>query len=606
MEDQPNIRIRVPKATLEGLSFCETTAGGLSEWAAALPMANTANAAEQVSSGVKEVAALATTAAARLELLEVLRPSVHYLSTRLDRAAMSQSQHTEAIGTVAQNLQTDLCTGYKAVVRDALRELNSSRAVLKDVLPKAIHRAISDLSRQHLRTLQLYVSPPKLTWLELNQLYHLAEKLDLCGYQTKDGENHHDLALSITDTYLRLALLSCCKPNQLRHRNLSRIFNVLEHWASRVMIVPKGEPALFTVDLAADSGPVYTALKRKMREPRGIRTDILVYEIDAYLKDIDSSIPIPDFMDAGLMQQLTNAWGHMSKRSFRRLPADGSLMVCVGLRASHYFLSGGVQFSEQVSNTDTILRREINPFMDQQGATKRGPSDDVWDDAFDLRVRIPINPNIADPDRILLKLAQKKPVGEASSEPSAAAGEEVPPNGMQCFETAAVDTSPGGYCLRWHSQMPENLQSGELLIIRESSDPRWCVAVVRWIRQNQEDTTCGIELLAPRAIPVAVRVIQKRGGPTDYARALLLPELKPIGQAATLITPRVPFASDHKIHVHRQGVQTTAQLQEVVASTDSFNQFTFRMLDGYLENAQIDLNIQSLSALIGDPEPDTK
>ncbi len=68
----------------------------------------------------------------------------------------------------------------------------------------------------------------------------------------------------------------------------------------------------------------------------------------------------------------------------------------------------------------------------------------------------------------------------------------------------------------------------------------------------------------------------------------------------------MPFTSDQKIHVHRQGVQTTAQLQEVVASTDSFNQFTFRMLDGYLENAQIDLNIQSLSALIGDPEPNAK
>lgn len=593
MEDQPSIRIRVPKASLEALSFCDTTANGLTEWVAALPMANTAHASKLVSAGVKEVAALDTSAASRLELLEALRPSVHYLSTRLDRAALSQSQHTETIGTIAQNLQTDLCTGYKAVVRDSLHELGNSRSVLKETLPKAIHRAISDLSRQHLRTLQLYVAAPKLTWLELNQLFLLAEKLDLASYQTKDAENHHDMPLSIHDVYLRPVLMSCCKPNQLRYRNLSRIFNALEQWASRVMIETSQIDALFVVDLADDNGPVYAALQRKMSEPRSIRTDVLVYEIEAYLKDIDSSIPIPDFIDSALMEQLAAAWGRMAKRNFRRLETDGSLMVCVGLRSTHYFLSGGVPFSDQVSNTNAIVRREINPFMEQVPQAKRG-SDDVWDNAFDLRNRIPENPNIADTDAILVKLAQKRGANkDAASET---------PNGMVHFETSALDTSPGGYRVRWEA-LPDNLQTGELLAVREASDPRWCVAAIRWIEHTEDGATTGIELLAPRAIPVAVRVVQKKGGPTDFTRALLLPELKPINQPATLITPRVPFAAEQKIHIHRQGVQTTAALEEVVANTDSFNQFTFRMLDGYLENAQIDLNIHSLSALIGEPEP---
>ncbi len=57
-----------------------------------------------------------------------------------------------------------------------------------------------------------------------------------------------------------------------------------------------------------------------------------------------------------------------------------------------------------------------------------------------------------------------------------------------------------------------------------------------------------------------------------------------------------------KVHVQRQGIQTTAQLTASVLSTESFNQFTFRMLDGYLENARIDLNISDLSELIGGKE----
>ncbi len=51
----------------------------------------------------------------------------------------------------------------------------------------------------------------------------------------------------------------------------------------------------------------------------------------------------------------------------------------------------------------------------------------------------------------------------------------------------------------------------------------------------------GIELLAPRAIPIAVRMLQKKGNNTDYHRAVLLPALEAIGQPAMLITPRLPY-----------------------------------------------------------------
>jgi hypothetical protein len=106
----------------------------------------------------------------------------------------------------------------------------------------------------------------------------------------------------------------------------------------------------------------------------------------------------------------------------------------------------------------------------------------------------------------------------------------------------------------------------------------------------------GIELISPRAIPVAVRVINKRGGPSDFARALLLPALEPIDQPATLITPLVPYQTAQKIHIHRQGVQTTAQLSQCTLKTQSVRQFTFRMLDGYLENTQVNIKLTAQSA----------
>ena len=93
----------------------------------------------------------------------------------------------------------------------------------------------------------------------------------------------------------------------------------------------------------------------------------------------------------------------------------------------------------------------------------------------------------------------------------------------------------------------------------------------------------GVELLAPQARPVAIRVVQSKGSEAEFQRAFLLPELKPLGRPATLITPATPFKGGQKIVIRESGIQNTAQLGECLLKTGSFNQFSFRVLDGYLE-----------------------
>ncbi|MFV2091053.1 MAG: molecular chaperone, partial [Pseudomonadales bacterium] len=159
------------------------------------------------------------------------------------------------------------------------------------------------------------------------------------------------------------------------------------------------------------------------------------------------------------------------------------------------------------------------------------------------------------------------------------------------------DTSPGGYRLRWNEPLPANVETGELLAMRDETDPRWCIAVIRWIRQDAEGPDMGIELLAPQATPMAARVVQKKGGPTEYTRAFLLPEIDLLGQPASLITPLLPFQTGQKIHLTEHGTQTTAQLGECLLKTESFNQFTFRVLDGYLENPRGHRNMSSLDQM---------
>lgn len=585
MTDNTTTRINAPEAELDQLSFCDTTPTALADWVIALPMANTDDTAAQVRQATWEIARLDVAAADRMALLEQIRPILHYLCARLDRNAATSSAHGDAIARLGQRLETNLCAGYKSVVLGALAQQGAiqGRSAQKDLLPLAIHRALSDLSRTLLRTLQFYVEPADRLWFELNQLYLLAERLGIGDLKIEDAENHATPLTSPMSAYLRSLLLASCKPNQLRYRQLAETFNYLEPWSQFVGLELDATSALFAVDLESDQGPVYKRLLRDAVEPRGLRTDVLVYQIESHLRDLPCDLKVPEGASNELLQHLANAWGQMRQRSHRRTEASGIIKVCVGLRSAHYFLSGGTEFAHLLDDPDHLPGGELNPFLIERPAIDK-PSlhavKDVWDDAFDLRTRIPENPNIPDPNRILRERRSRRPPGETTDKPS-----------HEVFDATAIDTSPGGYQIRWNDLLPPHLQTGEILALREASDNRWCIALIRWIRQNRDGTAMGVELLAPRAIPVAVRVIQKVGGPTSYARALMLPELSPIGQPATLITPRVPFQSGQKVHIQKHGVRSTAQLTKCVLRTESVNQFTYRMLSGYLENAQVTLKM---------------
>lgn len=580
----PETRLTAPLAELERLSFCDTSATALGDWVTSLPMANTADAAAQVRQATWEIARLTVSPEQRMALLEQIRPILHYLCARLDRNAGTSATQGDAIARLAQRLQTNLCSGYKAVILAALEQREKGGQGDRQLLPLAIHRALSDLSRTLLRTLQFYVEPAERLWLELNQLYLLAERLGEADTALEDAENHTAPMTTPTSAYLRSLLLACSKPNQMRHRQLAEVFNCLEEWSKLVTLEPDATSALFAVDLESDQGPVYKRLMRDAVAPRGIRTDVLVYQLESYLRELPCEINVPDAASEVQISHLAEAWGVMRPRSHRRLGTSGSIRVCVGLRAVHFFLSGGVEFGETMADPDAITGGELNPFLlDARQRERHRPqaAKDVWDDAFDLGARIPENPNIQNPERIL-----RRERGKPAPAPDKSAHE--------LFDTTAIDTSPGGYQIRWNDPLPPMLQTGELIGLREEADNRWCIAVIRWIRQNSEGTAMGIELLSPRAIPVAVRAVQKVGGSTSYARGLLLPELAPIGQPASLITPRLPFQSGQKVHLQNQGIRSTAQLQQCLLKTESVNQFTYRMLSGYLENARVNLNIGDL------------
>ena len=141
-----------------------------------------------------------------------------------------------------------------------------------------------------------------------------------------------------------------------------------------------------------------------------------------------------------------------------------------------------------------------------------------------------------------------------------------------------VNTSPGGYCVVWSSNIPPTLQAGEVLGVREHRNHPWSIALVRWLRQHRgEGTRIGIEVIAPGAVPCGVQLIQKTGNSSEFLRGLLLPEIPDAHLPESLITPKLPFQSGSRITLLRQGVQDQGLLGRKIAVTGSVSQFELRL-----------------------------
>ncbi|MFD2231488.1 hypothetical protein [Alkalimarinus sediminis] len=572
-----NLNLTVPEQSLATLSFCDATPHHVEEWVSSLPMANIGETARQLYHAIIELNQLIISSQIRSQLLELIRPAIQYVCNELSKHYLNQPiilpEKQRKIANLSQALQIHLATGYKVVILENAENPKNEKA--KKSLAVACHRVISEYGRTALRSSQLYCPSPKNVWLESHAIFKFAEASDLLKYAIKDERNISKPETTIEEAYKRLLLLGCCKTNQLRQSDLTQIYNAFEVWASYTDI---GEyyssNSTFVLNMESDAPPVYRSLLHDSLTDHfyGFDTSTLVQHLTDFLssngrKDQgdDSVIEMPSNIQDQLIAHLAQALGILTKRNFKRMSSKGHLQLCTGLSAAHYFCSGEVEFNTQL--IQDVIKRQLASDEENMFLHRSKKQNDAWSGAFDAgpsggdteeHASIPVNftRSIYDEEK------HKKPT-------------------FKHYNAPLINTSPGGYCLQWLGEIPGNIQAGEILGIRENEAHPWSVAVIRWIRQvKQHGTQIGIELLAPSAQPCGVQLIQKTGENSEYLRGLLLPELSAIGQAATLITPRLPFQTGQKILLNQQGEETKCQLNRRVAATGSFSQFELKIFSG--------------------------
>lgn len=571
--------LSAPTPTQTRLSFCEATPRDLKRWIAGLPKANIGETARQLYQGLGELNQLLTPSDNRLQLLELLRPEVYFVCQHLERHFLHQAilldDRSRKISNLCQALQSQLAIGYKQIVLRIAPKYHKDRAAL---VSQALQRAAHALKGQLLRATQLYSPAPEHLWFELHQLYRVA-----CALQLQQRRVHDELAslsseLSLEQTYIAALLLGSARCNQLRQNQIARLAEVLEPWSALLKLHP-GSPqdGLFAISAELDAGPRYHSMFRKEQQGAllGFDPQPLVNVIEAHLLQQETSTPLP--IPAGLsldtLQHLHASWGQAAERSFQRTAGQGSLTVCVGMSALHFYLGGERSFSE-------LLKHPGARAANFSRAVVKGEKDS-WSQAFDAA------PQSAADELLPYEEIQYDHLGEDESDPDST------PN-YPTYTLPVINHSPGGYCLGWPSEVPAELQAGEMVGIQDSSNQGWSIAVVRWIRQVRgSGPQMGIELVAPHAEPCGLQLVRSRDDHSHYLRGLLLPEISAIDLPATLLAPRLPFQEGNKVLINTHGEEHRAGLDRRVASTHSFNQFAYRSLEA-AQNGGSEENFDSL------------
>ncbi len=561
--------LSVPEQKIASLSFCDASPKAFRDWTRNLPIANVGEASRQLYHAIIELNQLFIAPQNRLQLLELARPKIRFVCSELSRHflghAVSLPEKQRKIANLTQALQLHLAHGYKLCLLELIDDGNIEKN--RKALTTSCHRAITELGATIVRAQQLYCPSPARSWLECHRMFRFAQRNKLADLAIEDEALTHRNQSTVADCYKRILLLGCARPNQLRQNELSQTYELFELWTSQVHCGSHPEEAsLFVVNMEQDAPPMYRSLMTgsdngdiiglDTRELSSHLAEYLHEHLELHNRRFEPRVTLPAGVSDTLLAHLSQAFGAITKRNFNRIASQGQLEICVGLTAAHYFIAGQKSFNEFVAGNEP---EEENRFL---SSAKR--KQDAWAGAFD-----------AGPSE------ERRHPTDAPINFRGSAGTVYKPASERrptAHKATLVNTSPGGYCVSWGVNLPPSMQAGEVLGVREHASHPWSVAIVRWIRQvKNQGTEIGIELLAPSAAPCGIKLIQKVGSSSEFLRGLLLPEISVANQAATLITPRLPFQSGSRITLLHDGREDQGQLTNRIAASGSISQFELKL-----------------------------
>jgi len=248
--------IQIPTLNDFNNPVVDTDPKQVSQWLDDLPVLNLSRVLAQLIDAVEPMVVNPLDATLRMQLLELYRRSAISLypsanKENLRTLPIDARQRKQAASDTG-SLCNHLANGYKRIVADAYRE--GTQMLKRPLLLVATQRALEMLALAVLHAYRSYSNLPGFIWLEIHQLYGLAERQQAVDAAIPGAAKQ----VTIGYLYRRLMLLSIADPFHMAEGEAFQTYKQLGQVIHLCQIEnrPAKEAGEYMIDLLGDSPPI--------------------------------------------------------------------------------------------------------------------------------------------------------------------------------------------------------------------------------------------------------------------------------------------------------------------------------------------------------------
>lgn len=515
------ISLKLPNLDDNPILLAETRAHKINEFIERLPFSDPITAATDLIDELQILNSQKVAFANRINALELYRPSAiqiyQDLIPNFSNASLPITKNEQAFADVATQLWQEFAFGYKFALVDLqnkILNINSSKSTAQ-VVQRALH-ALKEIALVHHLS---YKSPPASLWAELHQLYFCALQQSAEKQAVTDqlaGDKLSNNISSVNLIYTQVLLMALADPQHLANSDILKTDAYLSSVALQAELRPLGliDNPVGVFLVGLDSDKPPTPFAKNQGVPDDT-TDILLITLNL----------------ARLIHQ------HIKLLQEGIIPEEGNFPA--DALENHY---------------GDLLTRLIKNFGKAQ---QRIFSRTAKSDGVELGIGLIATHHLIHDG------------GNTFANANTAAG-AIKPSRWQ-----VLNVSAGGYALRKFNSSQASARIGDIVAVKNSKNKMWELAVLRWANINElNQLDVGLELISPSAIAINAKFENN----TLEGEALLLPELRALKQAASIITARGFCKLGDTLRIVVNNKSAKMVIDKLVERTARFERFQYRLI----------------------------
>ncbi|WP_353173069.1 hypothetical protein [Acinetobacter rudis] len=464
--------------TRKELSFCESNVEAFRLWTTTLSPRALGDRSAAIFTALHELSSLNCNETERFDMLQELHPFIEHVLANIEKNFITaNSQHAERqYQLVDLDIQMRLSL-IQLYIDIAFRCDKSKQCTWQfwrhnEKHNLKVNRILSCYyAMQHIGFLLVqqqinYIDVLPNQWRYTHEIYQYAFKNNehLINVNRIQGSRYP--FSNIQECYIQVLLLDICYTYQIRPNEIQALYECGTEWIHLIELSHRSHPtSRYMIDSQQDLPPIFNHKQQQFfLADHYLSTHNLLEHINNTIQNNAKNLSDKEskYLTTSLKFHIQNVLGTTSiERRYQRYQHSAQLEISLGLEVAHFLLS------YPNYHTADLDEHQAQPFICNLYLVSHDPN---------LDIQFPDHPQLT---------------------------KEL----KQIYTAQVLDMSSHGYRIQWDSALPQNLQSSELIILREKNDINWKVGVIRWMKKSyQNHFAIGLEVLSDHVFPCNVHL----------------------------------------------------------------------------------------------------